>query len=69
MEAKKIIESLREAFNSDGIKFTHAVYSLAGNSNERLRCDIMHELTGSKLPKSKCGINNLISELKKHFGS
>lgn len=46
---------------------SYCVNKLSGDSNKDTRQQWMMVLTGSKLPKSKCGITNLKIELTKLY--
>jgi hypothetical protein len=69
-KAKHLIETLRRQYTADRFTFdlSIAMY-ISGDSNKRLRQEIMQILTGEQKPRalSKCGMYAVSDMLKAHY--
>lgn len=65
MKAKEVIAKLKEDYVADNFHFAFVCSQyLAGNDKKRLRVEIMEELTGEKLPATKCGLHTVSDAVK-----
>jgi len=68
MNKEQIMAYLATEFKNDSFHFSFQLHMLlSGNHNKSMRQELMHDLTGIKMPVSKCGITALELQLKNRF--
>lgn len=69
-QTAKLVETLRPYYNegSQTFEFKASMF-LAGKSNEQTRVEIIQELTGAKVPKSKASLGAVVNVLKNTYDS
>ncbi len=68
MTASEVINQLRTVYSSNRFEFEmNCATYLAGDHRKQLRQDIVLQLTGEKIPVSKCGLHRVSDALKNSF--